>query len=81
MTRNRGVLTVLTADLREVSLVVFPANEDCGMLVVKSETGTKPIARAPECVAPISLSEFEKMLVATGVVSIRATRLTASPLR
>ena len=75
---DSNTLTVLTADLREVSLVVFPANEDCGMLVVKSEDGSKPIARVPEVAAPITLSEFEKMLVATGIVETRnkAHRIT-----
>lgn len=52
-------LVITKADLFEVSVVPFPANEDCTMEVIKDD------------LQPKTLAEFEKALVAKGLVQTR----------
>lgn len=60
---------ITKADLREVSLVMFPANEDCEMIAVKSDDNADPVE---------TVAAFEKMLMSRGLVSSRndARRVT-----
>lgn len=60
------LLVINRADLFEVSLVPFPANEQCGMEFMKSA----PDALEAE-VACESMSEFERQLVVLGLVKSR----------
>lgn len=62
------ILTFTKADLVEVSVVAFPANEECEMTEIKSANDD----------APTTVAAFERMLVSRGLVEGRnaARRIT-----
>lgn len=64
---GEDLLIINRADLFEVSLVPFPANEQCGMEFMKSAPGSAPEADE----ACESVSEFERQLVVLGLVKSR----------
>lgn len=55
-----NVRTIIEADLREISAVVFPANEDCGTLAVKSAPATFE-----------TLAQLERYIVEKGLTASR----------
>lgn len=72
---NQDYFELVKGDLFEVSIVPFPANDECVMEFYKSENPEYSEMGAPdlgnEDDAPQSLAEFEKMLVSNGIVKSR----------
>lgn len=73
---DRAYLEITRGDLFEVSLVPFPGNEDCIMEFVKSVKADHDLENKQQeevdfDTPPATLAEFEKRLIATGLVKDR----------
>lgn len=70
-TTNEEYVSIKRGDLMEVSVVTFPANEECMMTFVKSLDGKKELDEDPLLVVPTTIAEFQKTLVLAGFAKSR----------